>query len=607
MKKIELLSPAKNYESGIAAINCGADAVYIGASKFSARKAAVNEIKDIEKLTNYAHRYYAKVYAAVNTIFNDQELEEAVALTNDLYHAGVDSLIIQDYGLLMSELPPLPLIASTQMHNNSVEKVKFLESAGFSRAILARELSLQQITDIKKATNIELECFIHGALCVSYSGQCYLSLVRSGRSGNRGDCAQPCRHKYTLTDNEGKIIAQNSHLLSLKDLNLSENITELIDAGITSFKIEGRLKDISYVKNITAFYRNKIDEVITGKNDLTKSSSGKSKINFSPDPYKTFNRDFTKYLFSGKRDNITAFISPKSLGKKIGKVIYARENVIKAELFENLSNGDGICFINHKNELEGFRLNSVHNQLIYPHKMPQIESGTILYRNHDEAFTKLLEKENYMRKIDVEFIFSCDSKNISLRASDEDKNSAEITLEEKFETAKNIEAAKKAVIGQLKKTGDTIFQVSGIDILNDFKYFIPASLINNLRRNVLADLEKERLKNYIPEKKKEITSKRIYPDNIVSYKANILNKKAKDFYISAGVSVVENAPESFSDFSDIELMVTRHCLKYETGFCNGNNAKSNSDNIEQWTLKDEKNEYSLTFDCSDCVMKIKLI
>lgn len=604
MQKIELLSPAKDYNIGVAAINCGADAVYIGASKFSARKSAGNEVKEIEKLVKYTRRYYAKVYAAVNTILNDRELEEAVKLCHRLYKAGVDALIIQDFGLLKSDLPPLPLIASTQTHNSTPEKVRFLESAGFSRVILARELSLKQIEEIKKTTKIELECFVHGALCVSYSGQCYMSLVRSGRSGNRGDCSQPCRHKYSLYNENNEILSENSHLLSLKDLNLSENLNDLLDAGIHSFKIEGRLKDADYVMNITAFYRKKLDEILQGKKQFKKSSSGQSKINFIPDPYKTFNRAYTTYLHSGERNDITAFISPKSFGKKIGKVLYARENVIKAELSENLSNGDGICFINSKNELEGFRLNSVHNQLLYPHKMPEIEPGMILYRNYDEAFNKLIGKNSCVRKVEVKFVFSADPKNLCLKAIDEDGNSSEINLEGEYETAKDNEKAMNSVISQLKKAGDTIFHIAETDIIKDFIPFVPASALNYLRRSVLSDLENERLKNYKSEIKSAVVCDLKYPETEVSYKANVFNKKAGEFYLSRGAEVKELSPEKDSDFSEIELMVTKHCLRHELGNCTGK--RTGKENAASWTLKDDKNQYTLTFDCSDCVMRIKL-
>jgi collagenase-like PrtC family protease len=388
-RHIELLAPAKDLESGRAAINHGADAVYVGAPKFGARSAAGNSLDDIAKLIQYAHRYWAKVYVALNTILFDDELDEAQTIIRSISEAGADALIIQDMGLLELDLPPLPLFASTQTHNYSLKKIQFLEKVGFQRIILARELSLKQLKEIRANTRVELELFIHGALCVSFSGQCYMSQAIQGRSANRGVCAQMCRLPYTLTDNLGQVLENEKYLLSLKDLNLSEYLRDLIDTGISSFKIEGRLKDINYVKNITAFYRQRIDEILETDSSLSSASSGRTIAEFQPDPSRTFNRGFTDHFFRRRNKDILSSQTPKSVGACLGTVGKIRRDHFLLETTEALHNGDGICFFDQQELLCGTNINKVEINKIYPSELKGIEEGTMIYRNYDHQFSRL--------------------------------------------------------------------------------------------------------------------------------------------------------------------------------------------------------------------------
>ncbi|MBF0573606.1 MAG: U32 family peptidase, partial [Desulfamplus sp.] len=421
---LELLAPAGNEELGKAAIDHGADAVYIGAPRFSARANAGNSVKDISKLIDYAHLFNARVYIALNTILADSEIEAALNIVSEVYEAGADGLIIQDMALLQAEFPPIPLIASTQMHNTTPEKVKFLQDVGFSRVILARELNLNEISAIRSKTDVELECFVHGALCVSYSGQCYLSQASFNRSGNRGVCAQPCRLKYTLKDGKGRDVIANKHLLSLKDLNLIDHIKDLAQSGITSFKIEGRYKDIAYVKNVVAAYRQAIDSFIQSDKRYRKQSSGEIHFKFVPDIKKTFNRGYTRYfLFDSKEiEHQAALDTPKSIGADVGKIIRIEK---KSGCFwikgKTLHNGDGMCFVSNTGVLKGFRVERIdENGCIVPNDMSDLAVGVKLFRNHDHQFLKLMDKSSADRKIGVSMVFEQRDKDINLTITDED-------------------------------------------------------------------------------------------------------------------------------------------------------------------------------------------
>ncbi|MBO4402073.1 MAG: U32 family peptidase, partial [Bacteroidales bacterium] len=435
MKNIELLSPAKNLHCGIEAVKHGADAVYIGAPRFGARVAAGNSWEDLEKLVRFAHLYSAKVHVTLNTILTDAELEEARNMAWRCYEMGVDALIIQDMGLLRADLPPIALHASTQADNRMPEKVKFLQEVGFQRVILARELSLSQIKAIRQATEVELEAFVHGALCVSYSGQCYMSYAGCGRSANRGECAQYCRLPYTLRDAEGRVLQQERHLLSLKDMNRSGSLREMIEAGITSFKIEGRLKEADYVKNITLYYRRKLDALLEGKPEpdgkngadncsdavWAKASAGKVTAFFEPHPEKSFNRGFTEYFLHGRRGDEHQWATPKSMGEPLGKVIGVTPKFFQLQTEKTLHNGDGLCFLDERRQLVGFRLNRVEANRLFPLEMPDgLQKGVMLYRNEDRLFSKQLEGETAVRKIAVSLLFGETEKGFSLTMTDEE-------------------------------------------------------------------------------------------------------------------------------------------------------------------------------------------
>ena len=389
---LELLAPAGNADIGIAAIDHGADAVYIGAPKFSARAGAGVSVAEIARLIRHAHLYYAKVYVALNTILTDRELDESLDIIRKVYELGADALIIQDVGLLELDLPPIPLIASTQMHNNTIERIKFLEAVGFQRVILARELFLDEIADIRRNSSIELEAFVHGALCVSYSGQCYMSQAITGRSGNRGVCAQPCRSHYALIDGDGNVIQQNKFLLSLKDLNLMDFIPDLIGAGITSFKIEGRYKGLEYVKNVTAAFRQAIDRFISGRDGYRRSSSGASTFTFLPAPERTFNRGYTQYFIAGGRQKVASLDTQKSIGQYLGKITCVGKDFFRLDHCD-LQNGDGLCFFTKKNDLAGFRVERVDKGKIYPNNMTGLATGITVYRNYDIALSRALKKK----------------------------------------------------------------------------------------------------------------------------------------------------------------------------------------------------------------------
>ena len=464
MRKIELLAPAKNLETGIAAINYGADAVYIGAPKFGARAAVGNTLEDIGELIKYAHQYWAKVFITMNTILYDNELKEAEALIHELYKLGADALIVQDMGILEMDLPPIELHASTQTHNFDLERIQFLEKAGFKRIILARELSLEQIKEIRANTTVDLEYFVNGALCVCLSGQCYFSHAITGRSANRGECSQACRMKYDLEDAEGNVLAKDKHLLSLKDLNLSNEIDDIVKAGICSLKIEGRLKDISYIKNITSHYSEKLNQTINNNKEFERASSGHTKINFEADPERTFNRGFTPYFFKGRVPEIANFYSPKALGKEIGKIIAVRKDhfLVKSKL--PLHNGDGLCFFNKNKLLKGIQVNGVKGDKIYPNDMSMVCDGATLYRNNDHEFAKELKQDKSSRKISIEILFEQLGEQYFLHITDENGISASNSLNETFELAKNAEMAQSNIEKQLSKLGDSIYELGSIQL-----------------------------------------------------------------------------------------------------------------------------------------------
>jgi len=601
-KDIELLAPANNCDTGVAAINCGADAVYIGGSKFGARASASNDLNSIEKLVNYAHKYRAKIYVTINTILDDREIEQAQRLIYDVYNIGVDAVIIQDMGLLECDLPPIPLHASTQAHNFNWQKVDFLEKVGFHRVILARDLSLKQIQEIRQHTSVELEAFIHGALCVCYSGQCYLSYAIGGRSGNRGECAQPCRKKYSLIDSKGRQIADKAYLLSLKDLNLSEYLEQMLDSGISSFKIEGRLKDENYVKNVVSFYRQKLDSILENK-DLKRSSLGNSFISFSPNVDKTFNRGYSTYFITGKSDNITSFKTPKSKGESLGKVVEVKNKAFKLSSKLPLHNGDGISFFDNSGELKGSYINKVENSWIYPYCMDGISKGVEIFRNYDKEFLDTLERSKVERKIPVEICVDQEESYLIFKAIDPEGIVAEIKIDNTFELAQNEQKSKENIEKQLSKLGSTEFQAQNININLDNIYFIPVSELNNIRRQLIEQLVINREKAYTGYKISIIRNTYPYFETKLDYRANVMNQKAKEFYNRHGAEVVEMAAETGLDMANKVVMTTKHCLKREFGLCKKQNVSLKV--VEPLFLVDEYDKkYKLCFDCDKCEMKI---
>lgn len=630
---LELLAPAGDAGIGIAAVSHGADAVYIGAPKFGARSSAGNSISDIERLVKYAHRFRAKVYVALNTIMTDSEIEESLGIVNSVYNAGVDGLIIQDVGLLEIEMPPIPIIASTQMHNSTPQKVKFLEDVGVKRVILARELSFSEIADIRRVTSVELECFVHGALCVCYSGQCYLSQVAFGRSGNRGVCAQPCRHAYTLEDGNGRKVCRDKYLLSLKDLCLIEHIPELVNCGVTSFKIEGRYKDITYVKNVVAAYRLAIDEFLehkelNKKNVYNKSSSGSVSFKFVPDVNRTFHRSYTKYFANGASSSASAsdkhaeIDTPKSVGDFVGVVTRLATDSFCVS-GDVLHNGDGICFLTRDSNLIGFRVDQVEGDKIYPNSLDGLWVGAQLYRNKDHEFAKLLGKHSARRSIVVDMIFSQTNSHIALVAIDEDGNVATLSVDVPYEKAKNTESMEAKLREKLTSAGDTDFTIFSLTIEGLPLGFVPLSVVNKLRRDVLEQLAQIREENYNSNLEKIYLTKDAnvsYPDKMLDYRANVLNRFAIQFYARHGASVTQEALEaqvsksssnkSSNDKSNVTLtdealMISRYCIRRQLDACL--KLKEQKDKLkEPLHLSDGQRQYRLCFDCKNCLMSIVL-
>lgn len=602
--KLELLAPAKNLEFGIEAINHGADAVYIGGPTFGARAAAGNSVADIEKLAAHAHRYDAKVLVAFNTILRDDELDTAQRLTHQLYDAGVDALIVQDLGLLRLDLPPIALHASTQLDNRTPEKVRFLQDVGFSRVVLARELSLEQIGAIAQQTDVELEFFIHGALCVSYSGQCYISHAVTGRSANRGECAQLCRVPCTLETREGAAIAKDQHLLSLKDMNQTVNLQALAEAGISSFKIEGRLKDLSYVKNVTAWYRQKLDAIIEGQPQWQRASVGKSRYTFTPKPEKSFNRGSTDYFLHGRQIPITSFLTPKYAGEPIGKISRLGDKWLEVQSQELFHNGDGFSYFNQKNELVGLRANRAEgNRLFLAEPIRGLKVGTLLYRNHDQEFEKLLEKKSAERQLIVKLKLSETPDGFALQIIDEQRISAQAVLNQVKEIASNPERALTTIKDQLAKLGNTIFTADTVELELSQPWFIPVSSLNALRRDVVERLEQARSAAYRrPASSEQRSPLAVFPQPKLNYLGNVYNAQAAAFYQDHGVSEIAPAYECNQQPDEVSLMITKHCLRYSFNQCP--KEREPGFKPDHLVLKMGKEAFRLKFDCKRCEMHV---
>jgi len=604
-RTIELLSPAKNLECGIEAIKHGADAVYIGAGRFGARQAAGNSVEDIAELTRFAHFYGAKVYVTVNTILKDSELADAEKLIWQLYEAGADALLVQDMAVLKMKLPPIALHASTQCDVRSADKVRFLADCGFTRVVLARELSLAEITEIHKACpDVELECFVHGALCVSYSGQCYASQYCFGRSANRGECAQFCRLKFDLVDSDDNTLISGKHLLSLRDMNRMASLEELMDAGVCSFKIEGRLKEVSYVKNVTAAYSQAIEKILNRRDDFVRASSGRSVPHFSPDVNRSFNRGFTDYFLHGRTDDIYSFGTPKSIGEKMGPAKEVGRGWIKVSGFKAFHNGDGLCFFNRSGELEGYRVNRVEGNRVFLFlegaDMPSITPGTELYRNYDLEFEKLLSKESATRKIGVDILFEETASGYQVIMTDEDGVTATASVEWQKEDARTPQ--QENIRTQLGKMGNTGFEVQNVELKLEGERFIPSSLLSDLRRQAAAELEKARLEAYIrPGVGASVNPK--YPVDKLTYLGNVMNAQARTFYQGHGVNIIDDAFEKSSPDSGV-IMFCRHCIKNAMGLCTKNPKRDMKVQEPLWLVSQDGRRFRLRFDCSKCQMEI---
>jgi collagenase-like PrtC family protease len=605
LRKIELLAPAKNLECGLEAINHGADAVYIGAPKFGARSAAGNSLDDIQTLVKHAHLYNARIYVTVNTILKEEELLETEKMIWELYGMGVDALIVQDMGITGLNLPPIPLHASTQTDNRTSDKVKFLANAGFRQVVLARELSLKEIDRIHRENpDVALEAFVHGALCVSYSGQCYVSEACFGRSANRGECAQFCRLSFNMVDADNQVMVSNKHLLSLKDMNQSNQLEALIDAGVSSFKIEGRLKDVSYVKNVTAAYRQKLDEILNRRPDLIRASSGTCYFDFKPQLDKSFSRGFTHYFVNGRDRDIASFDTPKSLGEEMGTVKEIRGNYLTVAGLKSFNNGDGVCYLDEKGTLQGFRINRVDGNKLFLQEMPEIKQRTVLYRNYDQEFEKILSRESAKRKIAVELLLEDHVFGFSLTLTDEDRNLVTLALPRDKELARSPQT--KNLEEQLVKLGNTPFEAIKVEVRFSDNWFIPVSALADLRRKAVDELLTLRSINYKREVSVWKSTSHAYPQTELTYLGNVMNSKAHSFYAAHGVKNIAPAFEK-QPVEDAVLMFCKHCLRFSMGWCPVHQKGRSPYKEPYYLVSSDGKRFRLSFDCKNCQMKVSAV
>ena len=595
MTSLELLAPAKNLACGIAAIDHGADAVYIGAPRFGARAAAGNSIEDISQLCRYAHLFGAKVYVTLNTIIYDDELASVSEVISQLEKAGVDAVLVQDMAVrsMLKRQNSMALHASTQTDNRSAEKVRWLRDVGFSRAVLARELSAQEIATIhREVPDIELEVFVHGALCVSYSGLCYASEYCFRRSANRGECAQFCRMRFSLVDADGKEIEHERYLLSLKDMNQSDNLQKLVEAGATSFKIEGRLKDVAYVKNVTAAYSERLNEIIRQHPDqYCRASQGRCEYTFKPDLNRTFNRGYTTYFLNGRQPDIASFDTPKAVGEFVGTVKEIRGNSFNVAGVTSFANGDGLCFLNADRKFEGLRANRVEGNRIYPFKMPSnLRPGMALYRNNDQEFERVLSKPSATRKIPVTIALRAVSDGFELSA-----NGTTVQVAAEHQLAQK--SPRENIIRQLSKLGDTIFECAGVEVPEDFNFFIPNSQLSEMRRQLVEALLKEKPAPAVPDHQegevRGVGQKYAYP-----YLYNISNQKARDFYGAKALTAFELKG------GDGPIMQCRHCIRYSLGYCVKHGGQRPTWREPLSLVLGDGRRFRLEFDCQHCQMNV---
>lgn len=624
-KALELLAPAANAQIGIQAIYHGADAVYIGGPAFGARVNAGNSVSDIANLVAEAHRFRARIFVTLNTILREDELEAARRLIYSLYDAGVDALIVQDMGLLEMDLPPIQLHASTQTDIRTPEKARFLQDAGFSQMVLARELTLPQIQSIaRQVDRATLEFFIHGALCVAYSGQCYVSHAQTGRSANRGDCSQACRLPYTVSDSAGRVIAHDKHVLSLKDNDQTLNLEALIDAGVRSFKIEGRYKDMAYVKNITAHYRQHLDQILAKRPEFHAASSGRCHFNFVPDPSKNFHRGHTDYFVQGRQIDIGAFDSPKFAGLPLGHVLQVHDTYLDIETDSDdirLHNGDGLTYYDLQGELVGLALNGVtcldaelRRWRVEPNEsiatLPDLRIGMSLNRNRDQSWNRIIDSNTAQRRIAVDWVVAeTDEDALCLYLTDEDGHSVAVDAPQPFEAARQADTANAALSSALGKLGDTLFQARDITLGWQTPRFIPASQANAWRREAIQALETERARTFTRLPRAEaIEPPAPYPEENLSYLANVSNSRAAEFYTKHGVKVIEAAYESHEELGEVSLMITKHCIRFSLSLCpkqaKGVTGVQGTVRAEPLTMVNGKEKLRLEFDCKACEMHV---
>ena len=611
---LELLSPARDTAIAREAILHGADAVYIGGPGFGARHNASNSLQDIAELVPFAHRYGAKIFITLNTILHDDELEPAQQLITRLYETGVDALIVQDMGILQLDIPPIELHASTQCDIRSVEKAKFLSDVGFSQIVLARELNLSQIKAIHDATDATIEFFIHGALCVAYSGQCNISHAQTGRSANRGDCSQACRLPYTLKDDQGRVVAFEKHLLSMKDNDQTANLGALIDAGVRSFKIEGRYKDMSYVKNITAHYRQMLDSLIEARGGFMRSSAGRTEHFFVPSTDKTFHRGSTDYFVNERQMNIGAFDSPKFVGLPVGEVLKVNKDTLDVEVTEPLANGDGLNVL-IKREVVGFRANTVekigeNRYRVKPNEMPadlyKVRPNQVLNRNLDHNWQQALLKTSSERRVAVDIALSGWQEQLILTLTSEDGVCVTHTLDGEFAAANNAEKALQQLQDGVSKLGQTLYYARDVDVMLPEALFVPNSMLNQLRRETVEMLDKARLEGYRRGQRKAVANPPpVYPDSHLSFLANVYNHKAREFYQRYGVQLIDAAYEAHQEKGEVPVMITKHCLRFAFNLC----PKQAKGSIKSWKatpmqLINGDEVLTLKFDCRPCEMHV---
>ena len=624
--QLELLAPARDADIGIAALNHGADAVYIGGPSFGARSSADNSVSEIARLVQHAHRFHSRIFVTLNTILRDDELEPARKLVAQLYDAGVDALIVQDMGLLELDLPPIQLHASTQTDIRTPEKARFLQDAGLSQIVLARELTLQQIREIRRHTECTLEFFVHGALCVAYSGQCYISHAHTGRSANRGDCSQACRLPYQVTDAQGRFVAHDKHVLSMKDNNQSANLAALVDAGIRSFKIEGRYKDLAYVKNITAHYRVLLDELLEQRPELARASSGRTTFSFTPDPNQNFNREFTDYFVQGRQQDIGAFDTPKNPGQAIGFVTRVGPDWVELETTSaetELHNGDGLCYYDLQKELAGLAINTAQRvgkksvwRVVPKDAMAgfkDLRAGTEVNRNRDMDWVRTLDKPSSERRIALWAQLSETPSGLALTLTDEDGCSASAQIHTPKEAAKDAAVASAQLRSQLSRLGNTEFELPDAETQLSLNlsqpWFVPASTLNTLRRDAVQRLQQARALAYVrPARATPLEPPARYPEDTLSYLANVYNHKARDFYARHGVKLIAAAYESHEEAGEVSLMITKHCVRFSLSLCpkqaKGVTGVQGTVKAEPLTLINGKEKLTLRFDCKPCEMHV---